>query len=155
MTFLRGDSHAYSQYSPLVPVHWSLELASTRRSSGGDCRDLFRRIGASRSVGRNRSTSIGGLRAADLPRRRLYLDAWLLVLQRRWRLFLGSRNMGVSARSRLPLDARLLGLGERTLCLECRILGSKRRLLRRNRLRFRLLRQRLRRRVLERRTVVL
>src|SRR5258707_9433864 len=155
MTFLRGDANAYSQYSPLVPVLGPVEVASTRRSSGDDCRDIFRRIGAGRSVGRNRSTSIGGLRAAGLPRRRLYLAAWLLVLQRRWRLFLGSRNMGVSARSRLPVDARLLGLGERTLCLECRILGSKRRLLWRNRLRFRLLRQRLRRRLLERRTVLL
>src|SRR5260221_8386265 len=155
MTFLRGDANAYSQYSPLVPVLRTIELASTRRRTRGDCRDLFRRIGAGCSVGRNRSTSIGGLRAADLPRRRLYLDAWLLVLQRRWRLFLGSRNMGVGARSRLPVDARLLGLGERTLCLECRILGSKRRLLRRNRLRIRLLRQRLRRPLLGRRTISL
>src|SRR5260221_3660300 len=149
MTFLRGDANAYSQYSPLVPVLRTLELASTRRSSRDDCRDLFRRIGAGRSVGRNRSTSVGGLRAADLPRRRIYLDAWLLVLQRRWMLFLGSRNMGVSARSRLPDDVNLLELSERTLCLKCRILWSKRQLLRRNRRRVQLHRQRLRIHLLE------
>ncbi len=57
-------------------------------------------------------------------------------------------NMGSGSRSRLPLDASILGLGRRWIYVLRRLLGTRNRFLWRHQLRIRLFRRRLCRRTL-------
>src|SRR5271155_1720675 len=54
------------------------------------------------------------LRAADLPHRRLPMDARLLGFLRGW-LFLGARHVGSATPGGFPLDPGLLGLGRQRI----------------------------------------
>src|SRR5690242_4795492 len=96
--------------------------------------------GASRSVAgasqrwrccTHRPACAACIRAAHLSRSRISLDARLLGIRTRW-ILLGAGNLGDGARGWIPLDAWLLGMGRRRVHLACRILGTARRLLRRN-----------------------
>ena len=90
----------------------------------------------------------------ELAGSRLSLDTGLLGL-RPLRLLLGARRLGVAARGRTAVDARLLGLVRRRLPLVRRLLGSPRRLLRRHQLRLWLSGQRVLRRSLGSRPLLL
>ncbi len=83
-----------------------------------------------RSAGERTPAAFAGLWTAALPRRRLPVDAGILGLGR-WRLLLGTRNLGTTAARRRALDPRLLGLRGRSVCVSYRLLGTARRLLRR------------------------
>src|SRR5579859_524319 len=79
----------------------------------------------------HRTARAPSIRAALLPRSGLSLDAWLLGLRTGW-ILLGAGNLGDGSRGWFSLDAWLLGMGGRRVPLACRILGTARRLLRRN-----------------------
>src|SRR5271166_6714738 len=70
------------------------------------------------------SASAAGVCSAALSSRGLHLDPGLLgVGPRFWRLLLGAGNMGPGPRSRLLLDARLVGMGRRRIHVPWRLLG--------------------------------
>src|ERR1700733_5659476 len=73
------------------------------------------------------------LRAACTSRRWLHLDARLLGL-RSAGLLLGSRNLGRATDGGPAVDSGLLGLEQRNICLERRLLGAAHWLLRRRQL---------------------
>ena len=91
---LRGEADAHFQYPPRVQIARTLHLYCTIYSAVHGSGRTFHRFSAGRSVCIGRSTSSSRLRAAGLPGRWLHLDARLLELQRRRRIFLGSRNVG-------------------------------------------------------------
>src|SRR5258708_3072440 len=79
-------------------------------------------------VGLHRTAGHPGLRAAGLSRAQFPVDARILAI-RSGLIFLGGRGMGASSPGRLSVDAGILGLARRSLCVERRILGASRGLL--------------------------
>src|SRR5713101_8618138 len=75
----------------------------------GDAIRISRFVCASLRVCQLWSACVARLRATLLPCRRLYLGARLLGVESGW-ILLGTGHMGASPRTRLALDAQLLGI---------------------------------------------
>jgi hypothetical protein len=140
----RRHNHAFSSSCPM-DSGGNGSAGNPRRKLGASGRWYLCPRGAARS---------SRLRATSGPRAWLHLGSGLLGV---WagRILLGSGNLGTAASRRRAVDSRLLGLGEWTLCVASRLLGTPCGILRRNQLRVRIHRSGLCRRILEKRRLLL
>ena len=131
----RSRKTAWSQPRTRARSEVVPSLAESGCCSHVDC--SLERVRRVRTLDQHRAAAAARVRAAAHSGAGLHLDPGILGL-RSGRLFLGARHVGPAARGGFPVDARLLGLGQRTLCMECGLLGPADRLLRWRELRLRL-----------------